>query len=86
MAFLLTFFGYIALGATLAAQYATGLVEGTGLDAAGATPELRVSDAERSITRDAIELSNQPIASSNITNVITLSPGVTPTFNPRGGN
>lgn len=53
---------------------------------AEATPELRVSDAERGVTRNSVELSNLPNASRNIVNVITLAPGVTPTFNPRGGN
>lgn len=53
---------------------------------AEATPELRVADAERGVTRNAVELSNLPNASRNIVNVITLAPGVTPTFNPRGGN
>lgn len=53
---------------------------------AEATPELRVADAERGVTRNSLELSNLPNASRNIVNVITLAPGVTPTFSPRGGN
>ena len=40
----------------------------------------------RSVTRSALEIQTLPNASRNVVNMITLVPGVTPTFNPRGGS
>ncbi|MDX2153730.1 MAG: carboxypeptidase regulatory-like domain-containing protein [Bryobacteraceae bacterium] len=51
-----------------------------------ATPELRVSEALRSTTRNTLEVQTLPTQGRNISGFITLAPGVTPTFSPRGGN
>ena len=40
----------------------------------------------RSVTRSALEIQTLPNSSRNVVNMITLVPGVTPTFNPRGGS
>jgi len=40
----------------------------------------------RSVTRSTLEIQTLPNQSRNIVNMITLAPGVTPTFNPRGGS
>lgn len=50
-----------------------------------AAPELVAFDSTRSVTRRQLELVNLPNRSRDIVNVISLAPGVIPTFNPRGG-
>lgn len=40
----------------------------------------------RSQTRDRLEIQSLPNSSRNVVNMISLAPGVTPTFNPRGGS
>jgi hypothetical protein len=50
-----------------------------------AAPELVAFDATRSVTRRQQELVNLPNRTRDIVNVISLAPGVIPTFNPRGG-
>jgi hypothetical protein len=50
-----------------------------------AAPELVAFDSTRSVTRRQEELVNLPNRSRDIVNVISLAPGVIPTFNPRGG-
>jgi hypothetical protein len=47
---------------------------------------LNTFEPQRSVTRSALEIQTLPNANRNIVNMITLSPGVTPTFNPRGGS
>ncbi|HYZ85974.1 MAG TPA: carboxypeptidase regulatory-like domain-containing protein [Bryobacteraceae bacterium] len=49
------------------------------------TPQLNSFEPLRSVTRATLELQTLPNAGRNIINVISLSPGVIPTFNPRGG-
>lgn len=53
---------------------------------AEASPDLRVSEALRSATRNTLEVQTLPSQGRNIVALVTLSPGVTPTFSPRGGN
>lgn len=40
----------------------------------------------RSVTRSRLEIETLPNSGRNIVNMIVLSPGVSPTFNPRGGS
>jgi len=40
----------------------------------------------RAVSRSTLEIQNLPNSGRNIVNMITLAPGVTPTFSPRGGN
>ncbi len=50
------------------------------------TPIVDAGEPLRQIARDAVELEDLPSSRRDITNVIVLSPGVTPTFTPSGGN
>lgn len=50
------------------------------------TPLLNTFEPLRAVTRNAVEIQRLPNLSRNVVNMIVLSPGVTPTFNPRGGN
>jgi len=64
---------------TLASQTATiQVVENAAL--------LNTFQPLRSVTRSTLEIQTLPNAGRNIVNMIALSPGVTPTFNPRGGS
>jgi hypothetical protein len=52
---------------------------------AEAAPALITSEPTRSTTRDRLEIESLPNIGRNIINMISLAPGVQPTFNPRGG-
>lgn len=52
---------------------------------ADAAPLLDLSDPLRQVTRNAIEIQTLPNLGRNIVSLVVLGPGVTPTFNPRGG-
>jgi hypothetical protein len=52
---------------------------------ASAAPEIVAFDASRSVTRPQEELTTLPNRSRDIINVISMAPGVIPTFSPRGG-
>lgn len=62
------------------AQSSTSLVV-----VAEATPELNASDPQRSVTRNQVEIQTLPNLSRNTVALLSLAPGVQPTFNPRGG-
>jgi hypothetical protein len=51
-----------------------------------ATPVVDAGGPLRQVTRDGLELEGLPSSRRDITNVIVLAPGVTPTFTPSGGN
>lgn len=48
-------------------------------------PVLDTFEPLRASTRGRLEIERLPNASRNIINIISLAPGVSPTFNPRGG-
>jgi hypothetical protein len=52
----------------------------------GEAPVLNTFEPLRSVTRSTLEIQTLPNLNRNIVNMITLAPGVTPTFNPRGGS
>lgn len=52
---------------------------------AEAAPALVTSEPTRSTTRDRLEIEALPNLGRNVVNMISLAPGVQPTFNPRGG-
>ncbi len=47
--------------------------------------QINTTEPLRSSTRDRLEIENLPNSGRNIINMISLAPGVQPTFNPRGG-
>ncbi len=53
---------------------------------AEAVSELRTSEPLRSTTRNTLDVQTLPNLSRNVASLLTLSPGVAPTFSPRGGN
>ncbi|MCU0246915.1 MAG: carboxypeptidase regulatory-like domain-containing protein, partial [Bryobacter sp.] len=53
---------------------------------ASSAGDFGASEPLRSTTRNTLDVQTLPNLSRNIVNMITLAPGVTPTFNPRGGN
>ncbi len=57
----------------------------TLLVTAEAAPVLISNEPTRSSTRDRLEIEALPNLSRNVVNMISLAPGVQPTFNPRGG-
>lgn len=46
---------------------------------------LNATDAQLSVTRNANEVANLPNLNRNVISLVSLAPGVQPTFNPRGG-
>ncbi len=59
----------------------------TTVEVTAAAPEqLNSSDAQRSVTRSALELSDLPSVGRNMISMVQLGPGITPTNNPRGGS
>lgn len=64
---------------------AVGQVEQTVTVSGEAAPLLSSTEPLRAATRTQTEIASLPNIGRNIVNMIVLAPGVTPTFNPRGG-
>ncbi|MBL8211380.1 MAG: TonB-dependent receptor [Bryobacterales bacterium] len=60
--------------------------QSTSVEVTGEAPVLNTFDPLRAVTRSRTEIQSLPNLNRNIVNMITLAPGVTPTFHPRGGS
>jgi Carboxypeptidase regulatory-like domain len=53
---------------------------------AGSVPTLDVTNAQLGTIRSSVEVNDLPSSGRSFSNLISLEPGVQPTFNPRGGS
>ncbi len=60
--------------------------ENSSVEVTSEAPLLNMFEPLRAVTRNRIEIQSLPNLNRNIVNMITLAPGVTPTFHPRGGS
>ena len=59
--------------------------QSTAVEVAGASPEVNLTDAQTTTTRDQVEVTALPNLTRNPEGLVTLEPAVTPMYSPRGG-
>ncbi len=57
----------------------------TVVEVSGVSPEVNLTDAQQTTTRDQIEIAALPNLTRNPQGLVTLEPAVTPMYSPRGG-
>ena len=59
--------------------------QSTVVEVSGGSPEVNLTDAQTTTTRDQIEITALPNLTRNPEGLVTLEPAVTPMYSPRGG-
>ena len=57
----------------------------TVVEVSGGSPEVNLTDAQQTTTRDQLEITALPNLTRNPQGLVTLEPAVTPMYSPRGG-